>query len=528
MKISYLHIRNYKQFSDLELDLTYPAGHVKAGQPLDKICIIGQSGAGKTNLLGVVKKSTIDFSEQPKDSYLPFSEFIGKDTDDKYISTKFKLRKKYQAETLFTSEKSKITFKTKKNKTSKYELSEDEKNYFVSTDRCAIKDMHNQIIESEFDINIMNNDDKLLYSKLMNKKYDLALESIDEDKKSVSQLAVEAMRKSAIQLITERQMGLGPAIKKSAREKKWELEKIIRELKDKYTTASDTLDKLKKDNFVDRFIVNINESDNSWKLLKARIDNYEIEKTSYTKKLSNKLLNNDNYSKEDFKNDMVLWEKENENILEKIADDINGIIKKFNLELQIDEDTQSYEELKIKDLSNNTILEYDDLSTGTKNLLSTFIPLKSYKPKDSIILIDEPEMSFYPDIQRQLVELYTTVGENNQLVMATHSPLIASSFEPWEVVELKFDKDNQIYREKYYDGENHIDNYTVDPRMLTWTGILTDVFDIKEDSNFTFREQKLMEYATLKSEIKQMKSQEEKVKAFEKLKQVSKILGIYN
>ena len=62
MKVSYLDIRNYKQFSDLELDLTYPKGHEKAGEPLDKICIIGQSGTGKTNLLDIIKKSTIDFS----------------------------------------------------------------------------------------------------------------------------------------------------------------------------------------------------------------------------------------------------------------------------------------------------------------------------------------------------------------------------------------------------------------------------------------------------------------------------------
>ena len=75
------------------------------------------------------------------------------------------------------------------------------------------------------------------------------------------------------------------------------------------------------------------------------------------------------------------------------------------------------------------------------------------------------------------------VGENNQLIMATHSPLIASSFEPWEVVELKFDENNQVFRELYYpiDDERHVDNYTLDPRMLTWTSILTDIFDMKED-----------------------------------------------
>ena len=198
------------------------------------------------------------------------------------------------------------------------------------------------------------------------------------------------------------------------------------------------------------------------------------------------------------------------------------------MELDINEDIKSYEELKIKDLSNNTIIEYDNLSTGTKNLLSTFIPLKSHKPKDSIILIDEPEMSFYPNIQRQLTDLYMGVGENNQLIMATHSPLIASSFEPWEVVELKFDKDNQIYREKYYEGVNHIDNYTVDPRMLTWTGILTDVFDLTEDSNFSFREKKLMEYATLKAEIKAIEDISQKEEKFKELKKISKILGLNN
>jgi len=489
VKVSYLYIRNYKQFLDLELELTYPKGHEKAGKPLDKICIIGQSGTGKTNLLDIIKKSTIDFSQQPKDSYLPFSEFVGKDTDDRYIVTKFQLATKYQADTLFTSEKSKITFESKQNDTLKYEVFEHEKNYFVS----AIK-IKMEIINED---NAISKNDKKRIDTAQAKINDLLLDANGDYTQHEMELSI--------------------------------LSDVIKNIEKKYENLpiANTLQKIQKKNFIDRNIININESNNSWKLLKDNIDNYEREKEQYEKKLFREVRKNPKDAEKAVKA-MEKWEKENENILEKIADDINSIIKKFNLELQIDEDTQSYEELIIKDLSNNTIIEYDDLSTGTKNLLSTFIPLKSYKPKDSIILIDEPEMSFYPDIQRQLVELYTTVGENNQLVMATHSPLIASSFEPWEVVELKFDKNNQIYREKYYDGENHIDNYTVDPRMLTWTGILTDIFDIEEDSNFTFREKKLMEYATLKSEIKQMKSQEEKVKAFEKLKRVSKILGIYN
>jgi len=353
MKIEYLEIKSYKQFSDLRLDLTYPIGHEKEGKPLDKICIIGQSGTGKTNLLEMIRD---------------------KKNDDK-------------VKMVLTKEKS----------------SSFEKVYFYGV------------------------------------QYHI-------------------------------------------------------------------------DNRV-------------WDRLKIRIDNYEREKQDYKSKLFNKVMNNPNYIEQSIR-DIKEWEKKNENILEKMSDNINSIIKKFNLELKIDEDTKSYEELIIKDLSNGKILSYDNVSTGTKNLLSTFIPLKSYSPKDSIILIDEPENSFYPDIQRELTDLYMSVGENNQLIMATHSPLIASSFEPWEVVELKFDKNNQIYREQYYEGENHVDNYTLDPRTLTWTSILTNIFDLKEDSNFSFREKKLMEYAMLKGEIKLMDDGEEKEEKIDKLMKLSRLLGL--
>ncbi len=529
MKVQYLHIRNYKQFLDLELDLTYPKGHKKAGQPLDKICIIGQSGTGKTNLLDIVKKSTIDFSEQSKNSYLPFSEFVGESTDDRYIMTRFKTQMKIKVETLFTKKSSTITFETKSNKTKKYNILENEKNYFVSTVRHV--DLGEEITEYEIDTSKMSSSDKALLNKLTNAKAELVLESINEDKKSSTQILREKMEASSLSYLSQ---GIYDdslsGRKKTTSEKRREINSAIEDIEEKYMSVSKSLKQLKRNNFLDRHIININDEDNSWMLLKERIDNYEIEKSKYTSQLFNKMLNDAKYSKEESIKDMRNWEKENEHILEKIADDINTIINKFNLELKIDETTESYEELIIKDLSNDNTIEYDNLSTGTKNLLSTFIPLKSHKPKDSIILIDEPEMSFYPDIQRQLTELYTTVGENNQLIVATHSPLIASSFEPWEVVELKFDKNNQIYREKYYDvgKERHIDNYTIDPRMLTWTGILTDVFDLKEDSNFTFREKKLMEYATLKAEIKEIKDKNQKEAKFKELKKISKILGLSN
>ena len=51
MKVTSIDIPDLFHFKDLHLDLTYPKGHPKAGKPLDKVCILGQSGTGKTTLL---------------------------------------------------------------------------------------------------------------------------------------------------------------------------------------------------------------------------------------------------------------------------------------------------------------------------------------------------------------------------------------------------------------------------------------------------------------------------------------------
>ena len=154
MKIEYLEIKNYKQFSNLKLKLTYPLGHKKEGQALDKICIIGQSGTGKTNILEIIKKSVVDFSEQPKNSYLPFSEFIGKDTDNKYIINRFITTNGAKGETLFTDKKSKITFDKKGT------IEEDEKNYFVDISKIFINN-------KKFDKNSMSKTDKSIFESLL-------------------------------------------------------------------------------------------------------------------------------------------------------------------------------------------------------------------------------------------------------------------------------------------------------------------------------------------------------------------------
>jgi len=54
MKICQIVIKKSIQFQDCVIDLTYPQDHPKAGQPLEKVCFIGQNGTGKTRLLELI------------------------------------------------------------------------------------------------------------------------------------------------------------------------------------------------------------------------------------------------------------------------------------------------------------------------------------------------------------------------------------------------------------------------------------------------------------------------------------------
>lgn len=66
MKVRGITIPDLHHFKDFHLDLTYPAGHPKAGRALDKVCFIGQSGTGKTTLLkliSVISYKSYSYSE---------------------------------------------------------------------------------------------------------------------------------------------------------------------------------------------------------------------------------------------------------------------------------------------------------------------------------------------------------------------------------------------------------------------------------------------------------------------------------
>ncbi len=74
----------------------------------------------------------------------------------------------------------------------------------------------------------------------------------------------------------------------------------------------------------------------------------------------------------------------------------------------------------------------DKLSAGEKQMLS-FICYNAFF-SNSVILIDEPELSLHVDWQRQLYAILQSQNSSNQFIFATHSPFIYSKYPEKEIV----------------------------------------------------------------------------------------------
>ncbi|QYR60953.1 AAA family ATPase [Fusobacterium polymorphum] len=114
-------------------------------------------------------------------------------------------------------------------------------------------------------------------------------------------------------------------------------------------------------------------------------------------------------------------------ITNKVVNEINSI---FNiLELDVKLKGFSKDEKTMPIFENSAMEEFDinDLSSGEKQLFLRTLSIKMLEPKNSIILIDEPELSLHPKWQQRIVEVYKNIGENNQIIVATHSPHILGS-----------------------------------------------------------------------------------------------------
>lgn len=83
-----------------------------------------------------------------------------------------------------------------------------------------------------------------------------------------------------------------------------------------------------------------------------------------------------------------------------------------------------------------TAIISDKLSAGEKQMLS-FLCYCMFA-ENSIIFIDEPELSLHPDWQRLLIPTLLEIAPTNQFFIATHSPFIYAKYPDKEII---LDKD---------------------------------------------------------------------------------------
>lgn len=100
------------------------------------------------------------------------------------------------------------------------------------------------------------------------------------------------------------------------------------------------------------------------------------------------------------------------------------------------------------------VFGWESLSGGEAQLLSRFFPLFADDITNCLILIDEPEDSFHPLWQSQIVPiLRRCIDKNNcQIIIATHSPQIISSAKKDEIRVFVRDENNYVQTKTCMEG----------------------------------------------------------------------------
>ncbi|OFI05353.1 hypothetical protein CLOACE_18010 [Clostridium acetireducens DSM 10703] len=128
-------------------------------------------------------------------------------------------------------------------------------------------------------------------------------------------------------------------------------------------------------------------------------------------------------------------------VIDKVCDDINSIFSVMDLDVKLVGLSETNETKPIFRNSLGKEFDITGLSSGEKQLFLRALSLKFLEVNNSIILIDEPEISLHPEWQRKIIDVYESIGENNQLIIATHSPHIIGNIESKQLRILKKDSD---------------------------------------------------------------------------------------
>ncbi len=124
--------------------------------------------------------------------------------------------------------------------------------------------------------------------------------------------------------------------------------------------------------------------------------------------------------------------------------EINEIFEILDLDIKVSEISKDAKSIPIFTNSSGDKFDINELSSGEKQLFLRTLAIKMLNPENSIILIDEPELSLHPKWQQRIVDVYRKIGKNNQIIIATHSPHILGSVKKKNIMLLDKNDDGKI------------------------------------------------------------------------------------
>lgn len=113
--------------------------------------------------------------------------------------------------------------------------------------------------------------------------------------------------------------------------------------------------------------------------------------------------------------------------IKKICAEINQIFEDLEIDARLTGLAEEGEKLPVFANSAGASFDINGLSSGEKQLFARALTLRMLRANNSIILVDEPEISLHPRWQQKILRVYERIGKNNQVIIATHSPHILSA-----------------------------------------------------------------------------------------------------
>jgi ABC-type polar amino acid transport system ATPase subunit len=396
MKICKIYIKGYQQFQDVILDFTHP----ETGEPLDKICLIGSNGTGKTTLINIVKDSLQRLSSpynSRKNAFLAENPVL----TDSVIVVEY-----FDSGSYFTDF---FHFYTDKN--------------------GMVNEMSFRYLTKSrvFDANIFH----------ALSTHELTLDYFSKTKDDSQNLPYTVNNQDFLKIF-------------STFEGKTNGYATIEDVPK--TTVNEAIKLF--DNLPNEAIVSPDTVNDFWKLLVFNLKKREDDR---------RIFEETDENMQRIKADLVKeFNGKNPNVLEELAAVWDKILDKaglfFNFKVkspvQLHENLHAYICLK----GTNTIIPYSQLSSGIRDYIfrvgHIFAMYFNREVDRGILLVDEPDNSLFPDFVLDLLNTYKQIttdkrGENHtQMIFATHNPLFAAQFEPYERIILDWKADGSIMVQK--------------------------------------------------------------------------------